>query len=431
LVFAAAVYGSVAVFAPFRLVQLGAPITVSLMLATSVDQLLTFATEKKAPLRAVALIWPVTNFLALPDMFMWLGWGEVLGGLHPGVIGVGFLVLAQSLVLSREHAASQVMTDRLNQALAARIRELEVRQREVQRLNDELRHQLAERSKELERLAPAVATGEERMLESGELIAERYRVVKRIALGATGEVLEVLRESDGVRLAMKVLQRNEPSDTARLAREARLIATLQHENLVSIVDVGMSGDSLFLVMPLAIASVRDERPRYGDRAWATTMLLQVAGGLEALHAAGVVHRDVKPGNVLLMSPGRYQLADLGAATPQYPLEDEHQTTSLRVLGTPIYMAPELYDGRPVTVKVDVFSFAVMALEVLTGHVPRLNGQPMGKALMQHAEPSLPALDVFDASTGPWFRRALAVDASVRPTITELKAALLRWATTTV
>jgi uncharacterized coiled-coil protein SlyX len=409
---------------PFRLVLVGAPVTIGLMLAAAVEQLVTFVRAKGTPFRGVALIWPFANLCAIPDMLMWLGQGELLGGVHPGIIGIGALVMAQSFVLSREHARSQVTTDQLNVALAARVKELELRQAEVQALNVELKHQLAERSRELERLAPQVASGHERALEAGELIAERYRVVKRIALGATGEVVEVRREPDGVALAMKVLQRNEPEDTARLAREARLIASLSHPHLVSIGDVGMSGDSLFLVMPLAVKSVRDERTRYGEHRWAVSMLLQVADGLEALHAAGVVHRDVKPGNVLVTATGEYQVADLGAAAPQDTLLDEQMTASLMVIGTPIYMAPEMYDGaRFVTAKADVFSFGVMAFEVLTGQVPRLEGQPVGKALHRSALARPP---VFPQALGPLgavLEACLSADPGARPTMGEVREAL--------
>ncbi|MDX2009430.1 MAG: serine/threonine-protein kinase [Myxococcaceae bacterium] len=414
----------VAALDPFRLVLVGAPVTVGLMLAAAIEQLVTFQRARGTPVRGVALIWPFANLCAVPDMLMWLGQGELLGGVHPGIVGIGALVLAQSFVLSREHARSQVTTDELNVALAARVRELEQRQAEVQALNVELKHQLTERSRELERLAPQVASGQERALEAGELVAERYRVVRRIALGATGEVLEVARQPDGVALAMKVLQRNEPEDTARLAREARLIASLSHPHLVSIVDVGMSGDSLFLVMPLAVKSVRDERLQYGNRRWALSMLEQVADGLAALHAAGVVHRDVKPGNVLVTATGEYQVADLGAAAPQDAGPDEQMTASHLVIGTPLYMAPEMYDGaRFVTAKADVFSFGVMAWEVLEGKLPRLEGQPVGKTL--HRAP-LSAPPAFPVDLGPLkqaFDASLAADPGARPTMDELHAAL--------
>jgi hypothetical protein len=414
-----------AAFDPFRLVKAGAPVTVGLMLAAAVEQLVTFARAKGAPSRGVALIWPFANLCAVPDMVMWLGGGEVLGGLHPGVVGIGALVLAQSFVLSREHARSQRTTDELNLALAARVRELEQRQAEVQALNVELRHQLSERSRELERLAPKVASGQERALAPGDMVAERYRVERRIALGATGEVLEVRRQPDGLALAMKVLQRNEPEDTARLAREARLIASLSHPRLVSIIDVGMAGDSPFLVMPLAARSLRDERARFGDWRWATVMLAQVAEALVALHAAGVVHRDLKPGNVLVSDAGGYQVADLGAAAPAFDGAVEHLTSGQAVIGTTLYMAPETYDGaRFVSVQADVFSFGVLAFEALTGQVPRLDGQPLGKAL--HRAP-LARPPMFPAALGGLARvldGTLAANPGARPTMQVLCAALL-------
>lgn len=171
-------------------------------------------------------------------------------------------------------------------------------------LKQEISHQVAERSKELGEavskvaLALPVAT-----LVPGRRFAERYTVVRQLGSGAMGVVHEVERITDQQRFALKVVSGSVTgAQAARFAREVEIGARMRHRNLVSIVDVGISGGAPFLVMEMAEhGSLEEQRSRFGDAVWALRVLGEVASGLAALHAGGVIHRDLKPGNVLFSS----------------------------------------------------------------------------------------------------------------------------------
>jgi serine/threonine-protein kinase len=211
------------------------------------------------------------------------------------------------------------------------------------------------------------------MLAAGSLLAGRYRVVRRLGAGGAGAVLlahdEVLERD----VAVKVLHPSADSSTGRrIQREARLGAGLQHPNLVTVFDVVVEGDVLMLVMEHVpgetLAAVLERGPLAPGRAVA--ILRPLADALDFVHARGVVHRDVKPPNVLLRDDDRVKLADLGIAAA----EDLSRITQAGgVLGTLAYMAPEQLepqdDGR-ITPAVDVFALAAVAFEALAGRRAR-------------------------------------------------------------
>ncbi len=140
-------------------------------------------------------------------------------------------------------------------------------------------------------------------LSPGDTFDSRYLVVRALGAGGMGDVYDVERATDRRRLALKVVTAAlQAKQAARFAREAEIGARLHHENLVSIVDVGIAaGATPFLVMELVQGgSLEDKRARFGDTRWALPILRQIASGLAELHANSVVHRDLKPGNVLLV-----------------------------------------------------------------------------------------------------------------------------------
>jgi len=205
-----------------------------------------------------------------------------------------------------------------------------------------------------------------------------------------GTVYEVERLTDEQKLALKIITGHvSGAVAARFAREAEIGARVHHGNLVSIVDVGVSPSGApFLVMELVRGgSLEDWRPRFGDTAWVKPLLRQVADGLVALHDAGVVHRDLKPGNILLHGEGS-QVAkisdfgisrfgdvagsvDSGAVTVEASTPAAARLTGTgTLLGTPLYMAPEAASGaRAADGPCDVFAFGILAYEMLTGRPP--------------------------------------------------------------
>jgi biopolymer transport protein ExbB/TolQ len=337
---------------------------------------------------ALAVGWLVLMLTQLPNFLLFMGRPAVAGGLLTAGLGFTFYYVLQVVVLARDHTRSLRETE-------ARAKELEARSREVGLLNAELRHQIAERSRELtealSRSGPSVPPAE---LAAGETFDRRYRVERPLGRGGMGAVYEVERLADGRRLALKVVTTElSGRSAARFAQEAEIGARLQHENLVSIVDVGVAaGGTPFLVMELVLGtSMEEQRRRFGDERWATPILRQIAAGLAELHAHRIVHRDLKPANVLLVEGGegtaplakvsdfgisRFGIVEdglnvdvAGATLDVVGASPRDLTQTGAVMGTPLYMAPEAWLTPARHPSADVFSFGIVAYEALTGRAP--------------------------------------------------------------
>ncbi len=273
-------------------------------------------------------------------------------------------------------------------ALEEKVTQLETRQREIESLNEELRRQIASRSRSLAESLERGALGRKPALPEDQ-IGERYRVIHRLGEGGMGVVYEVERTTDERRFALKMLAPSAtPTTAVRLAREAEIAASVSHANLVSVVDVGVHDGSVYLVMELVEGgSLDDARSRFGDLDFARAVLPQIARGLVALHESGVVHRDLKPANVLVTEKDgvvmakiadfgisrRDQVDVLGATAamlgPTAPVASGLTKTG-SMMGTVAYMAPELASGASgVKAPADVFAFGVLAYEVLVGKYP--------------------------------------------------------------
>jgi hypothetical protein len=321
---------------------------------------------------------------------------------------------------------------------------------------DELRRQVRDRAQQLADVLAGIGRSELRSYAAGDLIDDRYRVVRTLGEGGMGRVYEVELPSDGRRFALKLMrERGATNLLARFAREAHITAQLAHPHLVSIVDVAVTSEGvMFIVTELVRGRSLEAIARYGDAAWATTMLAQVASGLAAIHALGIVHRDLKPANILVDELGAAPVAKIadfgiaslggGASAPApranpVSLDEtvdiwgtaamENATTmgpsrggltrTGAVMGTPNYIAPELaYGARDAAPSSDIWSFGVIVHELLTGALPFMvapvfaPNQPLdglwpgGRALIA---PALCAL----------VERCLSRDPSARPTALEL------------
>src|SRR4051812_10593128 len=145
------------------------------------------------------------------------------------------------------------------------------------------------------------------------VVDSRYRMIGKLGADDLGPAFEVERLADGRRFSMRTLRRRGADRLNKFAREAQQAADIEHPNLVPVIDIGFTANDLFLVMPLVDGgSLEQVRHRFGDRAWALPLLAQIASGLDALHARGVVHRGLRPSNVLL-TRGTARITDIGLA----------------------------------------------------------------------------------------------------------------------
>jgi hypothetical protein len=209
-------------------------------------------------------------------------------------------------------------------------------------------------------------------IERGTVLAGRYQVEDIIGKGGSGVVLRVFDRTAQSVVALKVLKAELARDAKwekRFSRELRLGRPIQHANVCRIFDIGEADGHRFLTMELAVGgSLRDElkRARSADRPIERRLedARAVIGGLAALHAAGVVHRDFKPDNILRMGDGRLVLSDFGLAT-----DAANAPGATVLIGTPHYMAPEVLAGEPATSRSDVWALGVVLHEIFFGQRP--------------------------------------------------------------
>ncbi|MFF3563095.1 Stk1 family PASTA domain-containing Ser/Thr kinase [Streptomyces sp. NPDC002574] len=228
----------------------------------------------------------------------------------------------------------------------------------------------------------------------GRTLDGRYRVEARIAVGGMATVYRALDTRLDRVLALKVMHpalAAEPGFVERFIREAKSVARLDHANVVQIYDQGTDGTYVYLAMEyIAGCTLRDllrDRGALPPRA-ALDILEPVLAALGAAHRAGLVHRDMKPENVLIGDDGRVKVADFGLVRAV----DAHTTTTSTtgvVLGTVSYMAPEQIESGTTDPRSDVYACGVLLYEMLTGGKPRAGGTPM-QVIYQHLNEDIPA-----------------------------------------
>ena len=204
-------------------------------------------------------------------------------------------------------------------------------------------------------------------------LPDRYRVVRHLANGGMASVWEAHDELLGRDVAVKLLASHLGEDSRarrRFQREARAAAGLSsHPNVVTIYDVGEHRDRVFMVMELMRGGTLGDRLKSGSEISfevAVRWLGQAAAALDAAHEAGVVHRDIKPGNLLLDGRERLAVADFGIARLAW---EDQLTATGQVLGTAAYLSPEQAMGEAATAASDRYALAVVAYELLTGSRP--------------------------------------------------------------
>ncbi|HEY3562128.1 MAG TPA: protein kinase [Kribbella sp.] len=261
------------------------------------------------------------------------------------------------------------------------------------------------------------------------LLAERYRTTQILGHGGMGEVYRGCDELLGRPVAVKLLRADlrDPFAAARFQREARAAALVRHPHVVGVYDFGHSNGEYYLVMELMEGrSVGHELAFHGplDPDRALGIVRQVAAGLEAAHRHDIVHRDIKPDNLLIDVDGSVKIADFGIArSPVDAVSNvpSETATSGPILGTSHYLAPERALGHPATPATDVYALGCVLYQLLTGHPP-FEGDGPTEVLSQQveADPDIPA--DLAVPIADLLRRMLAKDPADRPTTTEIATA---------
>ena len=224
----------------------------------------------------------------------------------------------------------------------------------------------------------------------------RYALVERIATGGMGEVWRGIDQILGRPVAIKMLSAMHAEDEqfrARFRAEARYASSLSHPGITRVFDYGEHSPlgGPYLVMELVDGQPLSEiLERYGrlDPNVVLDIVGQAARALDTAHQAGIVHRDIKPGNLLIMADGTTKITDFGIAKAN-SLQAVNLTATGIVMGTALYVSPEQATGSPLTGSSDVYSLGVVAYECLSGEPPFMADQPLAIAIMHKHDPVPP------------------------------------------
>ncbi|MBM7115208.1 protein kinase domain-containing protein [Archangium primigenium] len=270
-----------------------------------------------------------------------------------------------------------------------------------------------------------------RGLVPGQVVAERYRVEKWLGAGGTSTVYQALDLTKNQRVALKVLAVPHADDAlvTRFRQEVQHARALEHVNILHVFDVGFDGERHFLTVELLEGKdlrqlMQERRPTLAD---ALRWLTHAAVALEHAHGHGVLHRDVKPGNLFITRTGVLKLMDFGLAKSTHVMGTTAQGATL---GTPEYMAPEQVMGAPpVSPATDLYALGVVAYELFTGQLPFRHSQPVPLMFLHVQEAPVPPRHLSPDLPEPFEHLVLKLmqkrPEDRYPSATELRAALAK------
>ena len=228
----------------------------------------------------------------------------------------------------------------------------------------------------------------------GSRLNGRYRIEDRIGSGGMSTVYRAFDETLEREVAIKIMHSDISSDDAaleRFRREARTVAQLSHPHVVMVIDAGEDGGHPYIVFEhVRGETLKDRIRREGPLPIAESIAyaIEIGRALQAAHERGLVHRDVKPQNVLIDEEGRAKVTDFGIARGLEPSQSTQLTTAGKVIGTTDYVSPEQAMGHEVSGQSDIYSLGIVLYEMLVGEVP-FSGDSHVSIAMQHVREGLP------------------------------------------
>ena len=220
---------------------------------------------------------------------------------------------------------------------------------------------------------------------SEKILADRYRLVEQIGMGGMAIVYRAVDQRTGHSVAIKVLKPEFNKDAefvSRFQREAEAASKMTHHNIVNLLDVGMDGENRYLVMEYVQGKTLKEVIREKGRlspSVAAQITIRILSALQHAHQNGIIHRDIKPQNILVHADGHIKVADFGIARMA---NSSTLTRGDSVMGSVHYFSPEQASGQPTDVTSDIYSVGVTLYEMLTGRVP-FDGDNQVAIAMQH------------------------------------------------
>jgi eukaryotic-like serine/threonine-protein kinase len=279
------------------------------------------------------------------------------------------------------------------------------------RMADVLRKAVAQRRQHLALLRTGPEA--ERLSQFGPVTIRGHRFVRELAIGGTSSVYLAESERAGEMVVLKVL-RDSPSagdehtQFTRFLQEYELISKVRHPNVVRIFDLGIADDHAYLAMEyFARGDLRSPIASGLDGSEALTYLAQMAAALQVVHAVGVLHRDLKPGNIMLRADGTVALIDFGLAK-HVRMDAPEITATGEIFGTPYYMSPEQGHGSSLDERSDLYSLGVIFYEMLMRQKPYIAQTPMAVIYM-HANAPIPLLPEGLRKYQPLLNKLLAKD----------------------
>src|SRR5579863_666418 len=242
-------------------------------------------------------------------------------------------------------------------------------------------------------IAVAGASGE---LEIGTVLAGRYEIVQLLGQGGMGAVYKARDKDLDRNVALKLIRpelAKNPEILRRFKQELILARQITHKNVIRIFDLGQFGAIKFITMDFVegqdLRHLLQEKGKFPPDQ-AAKIMLQICRALEAAHAEGVIHRDLKPPNIMVDASGRVYVMDFGIARSAH-LPGMTETGAL--IGTPEYMSPEQARGEKLTAQSDIFSLGVIFYELLTGKTPYPADAPLGTLWKRLAEKAKPPIEI--------------------------------------